>query len=627
MPRKTLASAFFLALCVFSNVGTSSATTEIDFKEASRQPRWLRLYQYEKSGSGYVSAVTSERFFFSPRGRRDPETELASAIEAYSDPTRKFGTQSESAACVFPARKLALEKILDRKFPSPSCPDLENWVSRIGADRASLVFVGAYPGNPASILGHSFLRLSNRARESSGREGLDLLSYSIGFMAQADPRDNRMIYMLKGLTGGYPGFYEIEPHYMKVGLYNNSESRDLWDLPLDLTTDEVDTLVRHYWELTFNASLDYYFIDENCSYRLLTLIEAVKPEVDLTSKLSMVVLPAETVRAAIDAGLAHETPRFRPSVKRRMEYKLSLLSDESIKDFKRARRSADATRTLEDPTAVDALLDHWLYENYKVKTQLDDESKTLMEETYKRASQLRTPSLFQNVTNEKIRSDEALSPPFFGHKPSWLELRGGSTSKAGFGGVTYRAGAHPFWSGDESYDEISGIEYLGFDVSFAGEEKSRWNLLLAKATAYENFFAIGGALSWSFEGHLENGCQLCATEAATPLIDAGIGIGSKTREATLYLLAHGRAASWLEDGAQGMLSPGLAAGFKLRRGSFTFSLESQVHWWREQRELETKTRLALAASRDLSAFLDGRSLALSPSYNRSEISVGLAHFF
>lgn len=567
-----------------------------------------------------MSDVTSERFFFSPEGRRDPEREILAAIEAFEDPTKTFGTQKASAACVFPARKKVLESLLSRRFPSPPCQDLETWVSRISADRVSLVFVGAYPGNPASILGHSFLRLSNSGRESSGREGLDLLSYSIGYMAQADPRDNRMLYMLKGLTGGYTGFYEIEPHYMKVGLYNNSESRDLWDVPLALTKDDVDLLVRHYWELTFNASLDYYFIDENCSYRLLTLIEAVRPDVDLTSKLSMIVLPAETVRTTIDAGLASGPPAFRASVKRRMTYKLSLLDDESRASFARARSSLEETRSLTDPTAVDALLDHWIYENYKVKTQLDETSRELMEATYARASQLNALSLFRGVTNEKIRDDLDLAPPFTGHPPSWLELRGGTTDRGSAAGFSYRNGVHPFWSGDQGYDEISGIEYLGLDLDVAANEKARWSALLAKATSYDS-------LSWSFEGKLTNRCLLCDTEIEAVQVEGGVGLGTKSTNFISYLLAQARGAAWLESGAQGLLAPGFAAGFKYRIFEWTFAAENRTHWWRTRRVSESTARMTWALQRDLNFSLSGSHEDLSNTSSRSYLGLALVRFF
>lgn len=186
--------------------------------------------------------MDSERFFFSPAGMTDPHKELIAANEAYKNTFKKYGTLQLPAACTFPARKQILEQLLNTTYPSPTCPELTDWLARVNADRVSMVFVGAYAGNAASILGHTFFRFSNSVREESGRAGMDLLSYSVGYTAHADPDDGRISYMYKGLTGAYPGFYDIEPYYMKVGLYNNSESRDLWVTPLKLTKKEVEQL-------------------------------------------------------------------------------------------------------------------------------------------------------------------------------------------------------------------------------------------------------------------------------------------------------------------------------------------------------------------------------------------------
>ncbi|MBK8201232.1 MAG: DUF4105 domain-containing protein [Bdellovibrionales bacterium] len=300
----------------------------LSLEKASVDPRWLRLYQYEKSIGGYGSDVKTLSFYFSENGRRDPRAEMEAAVEAYESAHKRYGNLNLPAACVFPARKRVLELILNRKFPEVDCPELKSWQERLNVNSASLVYVGSYTGNPASILGHTFLRLSNSDRENSGRDGLDLLSYSVGYSAHTDPRDSQAIFMLKGLTGGYPGFYDIEPHYMKVGLYNNSESRDIWEVQLSLSSSEMDLLSKLIWEYIFNAEIDYYFIGKNCSYRILKLIEAVKPEIRASERFGGAVLPAETVRALIDQRVINPGLRFRSSIKRRMEIKLALLSSD-----------------------------------------------------------------------------------------------------------------------------------------------------------------------------------------------------------------------------------------------------------------------------------------------------------
>src|SRR5262249_4130747 len=138
-------------LAILLLLASLSARADL-IRDASYSPSWLKIYQYQKRTSGYRSRITSERFFLSAKGRFDPEEEMRGAVQAYE--TQKIvGTQSQPVACVFPARKLVLEKLLNRTFPNSNCPDLTDWVDRVAADEVHLVFVGAYAGNPASILG------------------------------------------------------------------------------------------------------------------------------------------------------------------------------------------------------------------------------------------------------------------------------------------------------------------------------------------------------------------------------------------------------------------------------------------------------------------------------------------
>jgi hypothetical protein len=75
---------------------------------------------------------------------------------------------------------------------------------------------------------------------------------------------------------GFFGRFLVEPYFQLVRKYNDLESRDIWEYQLDLTPLEIHGLLLHVWELQ-NASSDYYFFGENCSFHLLTLLEAVRP--------------------------------------------------------------------------------------------------------------------------------------------------------------------------------------------------------------------------------------------------------------------------------------------------------------------------------------------------------------
>jgi hypothetical protein len=616
-----------LAKFVLISLLLQATTVLAAASEASHSQGWLRIYQYKhKIFGGYRSAISADRFFFSPKGMTDPDAEMTAAIAAFESVNGKYGTQGLPASCVFPARKRVLEKLIGRQFPSPKCTDLDEWISRLHADRASVVFVGAYAGNPASILGHTFLRLFNQERESSGREGLDLLSYAVGFTAQADPKDTRALYMVKGLTGGYPGFYEIDPHYMKVGLYNNSESRDLWDLTLDFSKSEVELLVMHLWELTFNAKFDYFFLDENCSYRLITILEAIRPSLDVSRKLSTIVLPAETVRALEEAKIIEASPRFRASIRRRLSLKIAALTIQEKTQFAQAKSSTMTAAKLENANVIDALLDHWLYENYRAHANLPAQKREIMEATYLRSSQLTETSKF-HLSDKDIRDRYDLMPPFAGHKPKWLEAKGGLAKEGATAGLSFRSGVHPYWSGDRGYEDVSAIEYLGGDIDWREKQNSLWSLLFVKARSSEGSSDQLLSVAWNFEAKTTNDCLLCQTTEPIAEISGGAGAAIRLENFHAFFIGDLRSAAWSKDGTQGLLAPGILLGAKLYAGRWTIIAESQHHYFNHRVASELQARLTHQTTSNFNLFVSTGYREVHDGMNEATTTLGLVQFF
>ena len=60
-------------------------------------------------------------------------------------------------------------------------------------------------------------------------------------------------------------------------------------------------------------SFDYFFIDENCSYQLLALLESARPELNLTAAFRFDAIPADTVRAVVAVPGLLKQVKFRPS--------------------------------------------------------------------------------------------------------------------------------------------------------------------------------------------------------------------------------------------------------------------------------------------------------------------------
>ncbi|RME64368.1 MAG: DUF4105 domain-containing protein, partial [Nitrospirae bacterium] len=304
---------FFVFVFVFGLVTSGFASEEpyiSSLINRARQERvyedkqWLKLLHYSPGLLGYRSVVDDPRFFLSPSGKTDPEAELIATVEALFD---RQVEGDEHALCRFPARARWLMDRLEIKkeaLPEVNCRSLDEFLQAVSPEKAYLVFASSFMGSPASMFGHTFLIISPKGTDSK------LLSYAANYAAEATDR-NGLLYAFKGVFGFYKGYFTVLPYYDKIRQYSNMEHRDLWEYPLNLTPEEVRFMVLHLWELKGIYSY-YYFFDENCSYHLLFLLDAVRPEKSMTDRFSFWVIPVDTIRWAMKRGLILP-PVFRAS--------------------------------------------------------------------------------------------------------------------------------------------------------------------------------------------------------------------------------------------------------------------------------------------------------------------------
>ncbi|MBX6182002.1 DUF4105 domain-containing protein [Pseudomonas aeruginosa] len=129
----------------------------------------------------------------------------------------------------------------------------------------------------------------------------------------------------------------------QCGEYDNWY-RDLWEYKLNLTPEETGRMVEHVWELK-QVRFDYYFFDENCSFRLLELMEIARPGIELTEQFPLTAIPTDTVRAVKNAGLI-ERIDYRPSREKELLARAEPL-DHAERDW--AKRLADDDSLLDAP--------------------------------------------------------------------------------------------------------------------------------------------------------------------------------------------------------------------------------------------------------------------------------------
>lgn len=273
---------------------------------------WLALGHYESGKlGGWRSYVDDDDFFLADQGAEDPAAELSATLAAlYRDPA--LGDRHPQ--CVYPARARWLrERLALADLPVVACPEFRAWYADIDPHSSVLVFPAAYLNSPSSMFGHTLLRIDPPGSDANGTA---LLSYALNFGATIEGMDNSILYAWKGLMGGYPGLFALLPYREKIGEYGRLENRDLWEYRLNLTPEETGRMLEHVWELR-QIRFDYFFFDENCSYRLLELLEIARPGLRLTAQFPLTAIPADTVRAVKRAELV-ERIDYRPSREREL---------------------------------------------------------------------------------------------------------------------------------------------------------------------------------------------------------------------------------------------------------------------------------------------------------------------
>ncbi|MCK5728093.1 MAG: DUF4105 domain-containing protein, partial [Methylococcales bacterium] len=289
---------FFLGL---SNVSQANNAYLLELQQQAQhlkladQSLWKRLLHYQSDLSHFKnqSLITNTSFFFHPQGHQNPKVELFATLAQFFITT---GKDKNSAQCRFPARFqwLSSQLNIDKKqLPHRHCHDLNKWLKDLAVENITLVFPVAYLNNPASMFGHSFLKLDRQSKV----KGNQLLAWTINYAAKTD-HERGLKFVVKGLFGGYQGQFSLAPYYVLLKEYLDLDNRDLWEYQLNFTPQETQRLLLHLWEM-LPVGFDYYFINKNCSYQLLGLLEVARPQLNVTAQFLIDAIPADTVRALI----------------------------------------------------------------------------------------------------------------------------------------------------------------------------------------------------------------------------------------------------------------------------------------------------------------------------------------
>ncbi|MCG2837961.1 DUF4105 domain-containing protein [Photobacterium sp. WH77] len=477
-----------LPLSVFSS--TAFAYTQQDLVHLSTSDYWHTLGHYQPGLTGsFTSLVDSPSFFVSPQGKDDPLAELNATVEGFEREAKQSDSSpnDQSLSCRYPARFHWLKQKLHTDWPVAVCPEQTLWKQALNPKGLTLVFPTAFMNSPSSMFGHTLLRVDakdqNRNRE--------LVAFAINFAATPESNDNAFLYAAKGLFGNYPGTFSVMPYYRKVREYNDLESRDIWEYALNLDEEEVQQVLRHLWEMN-GVEFDYYFIDENCSYQLLALLEAGREGLDLTSGFDYRAIPSDTVKVLRENGLI-EVPKYRASFGTRLMHYAEQLDDQQLLAARAAMTGQYPTEgSLSERAAILEMAYEWLnFEFYDQALAREDIAPQLQKLLIAR-SKLNTSSPFSEPVKPAMSPDE-------GHNSSRLGLGYRySNHNADQALLEWRVAYHDLLDNAGGY--IPGAQISFFDLQLGVDQDGDVDLnqlYLLDAMSLAPDYRVFDSLSWN----------------------------------------------------------------------------------------------------------------------------------
>jgi hypothetical protein len=321
---------FLLYTPVFSQVSETDLNTHEKYKEELIQKAvalrlhekryWRILLHYLDEPFAKDSHIDDPQFFLSTEGKTNPEAELIATIRAIFQPKEDdkiHPTERFIARFVYLTEQLQIDI---NRLPYNPMPVFEAAYAEIDPVKLYIMFPSGYIESPASMFGHTFLLLENRNQPWHK-------SLSINYAAHTEEISG-LLYAFKGLTGLYKGYFSYLPYHKKITEYNDIDSRDLWEYAYNFKDDEIRKMILHLFELQGVYS-NYYFLDENCSYNLLFLLEAARPTLQLVNKFNFACEPIDTLREMINQDCI-ESVDYRPSKLNKIHHYASKLSDTQV---------------------------------------------------------------------------------------------------------------------------------------------------------------------------------------------------------------------------------------------------------------------------------------------------------
>lgn len=307
------------------------------------------------------------------------------------------------------------------------------------------------------------------------------------------------------------------------------ENRDIWEYRLNFGEPQIRRLLMHAWELG-NASFDYFFFKENCSYHLLSLLEYADPSLHLTEQFGFWTIPADTVRLLAAQPSLVTDIAFRPSrvtlIRRKREH-LSVSEHELVRRVVRDATAAqsDELQSLSlarQAFVLDVASDYVRYRGER------DEAEAASARAHNR--QILTARSLLRIPSEDISIRPFATQPDVGHRTSRASLGGGWRNNDTFEEITVRAAYHDLLDPEPGYTPDAQIEVGSLSLRHYNRaeqtrvERATVINVLSLSPIDGLFHAPSWKLNLGMQTITHRGCELCSNWS----VNGGIGASAET---------------------------------------------------------------------------------------------------
>lgn len=568
MLRRSLAACLYLLALCLSLPGFANTYQDYLHQAEKRQlanaPEWQALLHYRAGlfSSEHQSQADDPSFFVSNSGAVNPHQELQASIKALFD----TAPADQHFSCRFPARTHWIQQQLNipaADIPRVECPELDYFRKQLNAKRINLIFAATYLNSPSSMFGHTFLRIDT----SKAKDANLLLSNTISYAADVREMDSEIMFAYRGIFGGYPGVTSVVPYYEKLKQYIDMENRDIWEFELNFTQAEIDQLVNHAWEL-MNKNFDYYFFDENCAYRLLSLMDVARPGTNLIEDVAYQAIPSDTVRWVVDKDLVAQV-RYRPSTSSTVQsqvYQLNPEAKQAVLDIVRHGKPIDtALEPFDNPSIKAHILDtsyeYARYDTVKAERTREETAKLSHRLLMKRSRLGQQPPMTPPEP-PAVRDDQ-------GHDTVRVAARVGEQAQEPFVELDLRPAYHDLSDIPDGYPEGTQLRFLStrFRYWWEDDDLDAEELTLVDIKSIsprDEFFkptswkvAVGGIRS-----------ELIAERPFAAYLKGGSGLATRFADGLLFGFIQGSLQSHRDLNKGYALGPGIELGWTRQRSNY-----------------------------------------------------------